>query len=387
MDRETIQDMDAVLRRAGRPRERQIVAACMVTAAQLAASLRPDETVLLIAHSGGGQLCVCAVNSGGQVALWIAPEDSWSEVRFRRWQRRFPSGYRFAGAPGGNGWSRKQLQETVKGLGIYFPTPPSRLTVIPSADLFLFPFAMVASWHPSSDVASASFLTPAATDSFLGVSAVISTAPSPQWLITTRAAAPSRHIDRRVWIGSPDTTDETLRELRKGLRWQFQAHGIRIIEGERPTGLAGASLAIVIAHGVQAEGREFHALSDGVNSFSPTEVASWLEGCACVVIAVCHGGAATAQAHSHETRGLVSAILAVGVQAVIACPWPLGSDVVRSWIPAFLQSLASGKTVDDAAFAAAGQVRKHLADAAAGVAMQVFGDGGMTVAAHIPSGD
>jgi hypothetical protein len=387
MDQAAILDMDSILRRAGRPREKQILEACTISVTQVSALLRQGETVLFLAHSGRGQLCACAVDFTGGISLWTAPEESWSEFRFHKWQLRFPSEYRFDAAPYGNGWSRTELRETVKGLGLYLPTRPTQLTIVPSADLFLFPFVLAAPWRPLALEQTDSFLLAAASDEFLGESVMISTAPSPQWLITRRATSLSNQKGRLAWIGTSDTPDQALRNLRETLKWQFQTHGIQRIEADRPTAMVGAGLAIVIAHGVQGEGSEFHALGDGINRFSPVEVASWLEKCACAVIAACHGGASTAHRHTHETRGLVSAILLAGARAVVACPWPLSTAMVAVWLPRFLQSIAAGETVTEAAFAAAKEVRSNFADGAAGAAMQVFGDGNITVSPASPDAD
>lgn len=384
LDRGAIADMDAVLKRVGRPRQRKIVSACEITAAQLAASLQPGEVVLLLSHIGSGDLCACQIRADGASWLWLAPAESWSEARFRRWQRRFPTSYRHSGAPGAAGWSREQLRETLVGLDLYLIDKSSRIIVIPTAELFLFPFALATRWHSLGFAGDDSFSLPAPGAMFLGEESLVSVVPSPQWLIANRADESTHRPARMAWVGSPQTHDGLLKELREALRWQFGAHGIELIESERPAGMAGASLAIIVAHGTRGEGREFHALGDGINQFGSAEVANWVEGCACVIVAACHGGAATEHRHSHETRGLVSAILSAGVRTVIACPWPLGADVIHTWLPGFLYAISAGATVADAAYSGATQVRANIADAAAFFALQVFGEGGLRLPVLAP---
>ena len=385
LDHGAIVDMDAVLKRVNRPQQRSIASACEITAAEFAASLKPDESALLLAHSGSGDLCACQICQDGSTLLWIAPAESWSEQKFHKWQRRFPASYEHGGAPGAAGWNREQLRATLAGLDLYLPDAPPKITIIPAAELFLFPFALGTRWFFQRTGGNHSFLLPAPGEAFLGEESFVSVAPSPQWLIAKRGTAPSTRSARTAWVGSPQTHDPVIKELREALQWQFAAHGIELIENERPISMMGGSLAILLAHGERGEGREFHALGDGINKFSPAEVANWVEGCACVIVAACHAGVATGQRHSHETRGLVSAILSAGVKTVIACPWPLGADVIRAWFPGFLQSISSGASVVEAASVGSHQVSKNVSDAAAPFAMQVFGDGLLQLPPIAPS--
>ena len=144
-----------------------------------------------------------------------------------------------------------------------------------------------------------------------------------------------------------------------------------------PAAFAGASIAVITAHGgVNPEGRYFQVVSDeGILRVTASDLANALRNVGIVILFVCSGGRADKHPGAHTTLGLARDILDHGCTAVIASPWPLDARVPSHWLPAFLKHWVQGDTLIEANFCANKAVDQIFPwDPARGLAMTIFGN-------------
>lgn len=158
----------------------------------------------------------------------------------------------------------------------------------------------------------------------------------------------------------------------------FETHGFILDEGASlPRAFAGASMAVVAAHGgVHPDGRYFQVVSDEDSlKVSAGDMPGALRNVAVVILFGCSGGRSDRHPTANTSVGLAKQILDRGCSAVIASPWPLKSTVPSHWLPAFLDAWLKGETLIAANHVANRHVDgRYALDPARGLAMIVFGD-------------
>src|SRR5690606_6036732 len=131
---------------------------------------------------------------------------------------------------------------------------------------------------------------------FVGASRAIGLAPSLTWFSAARERQATAFSTRRAWISSSDAAAEfgpTLDLLSARLAPIFAAHGFIVnTSSEIPKELAGASVAVISAHGQLTAEREYiHRISDEQGlKVSPTALAQAVTGAELVILFVCSGG-------------------------------------------------------------------------------------------------
>ena len=182
-----------------------------------------------------------------------------------------------------------------------------------------------------------------------------------------------------AWISTAEGGDsQTLPMIAERLAPTFEHYGFVVDNGPvLPSTFAGATLAIVTAHGgVHPEDRFFHAVSDeGILRVSAAGLANALRNIGVVVLFVCSGGRADKHPAANTTLGLAKQIVDRGCPAVIASPWPLDARVPSHWLPAFLTQWTAGASLIEANFQANQVVDRIFAgDPARALAMTVYGN-------------
>jgi hypothetical protein len=355
---EQLSDLNAMILRIGAPESYSLLASCETTIAELASVLGEGETVLLAAKGAGESLCVCVVTADGNKRLQRLQPAVWSEDMYVEWCRTFRNGYGRKNASGGDGWHVDEIQSSLKCITLGLSQIPEKLLIIPSASFFSFPFSLTDAYGE-----------------FLGRRTQITIAPSTAWLVSMRHAKYEGSSRRVAWLGSPQSQDDVIHDARKCIAPLLSNRGIEVINTDTPKGLAGSQLAILLVHGNKGNFDQFHAVTDGCEFYSPAEIAENLTGCNCVVVLVCYGSHVVVPARTNETRGLLTALLAVGVRSVIASAWPVTLETIQYWLPTFLTGVEKALSVGDAAHLASRDVDKYVTkDAAAWAALQVFGD-------------
>ncbi|MCP4614096.1 MAG: hypothetical protein GY845_35865 [Planctomycetes bacterium] len=179
---------------------------------------------------------------------------------------------------------------------------PTLLSIIPSANLFGFPFILA----PREQI-------------HLGESLQVAIVPSVSWLVATRSEDWSGNLSRKAWLGSSHENPAhgnlniVLRLLRNRLSPLLEEYEFEIVEGKFPNELEFSSLVVVTSHGDVGLFDYFSAVSDTAQAYSAREFASHFEGCGCVVLFVCSAGRSDAQTGSSETLGLVSELLGINI--------------------------------------------------------------------------
>lgn len=293
----------------------------------------------------------------------------WSPETFTIWEASYPRKYG-SWTPNEDPFVADEITveevfASVRSLGFGHIQQYRPIFIFPGAALFKFPFNLA----PDRDGVALYERCP------------VSIVPSPFWLWSIRQQAQPQSAQAVGWLGSPQTQDLQLIRLAQKLTPVLEANGVQVIAANVPEVAAGVPLAIAASHGGTGIGDRFQVVSDRDHEFTPDGFAGYFENCGCVVLFVCSAGVAHVKHSSTETTGLLRALFGRGVRAVVACPWPLASDVAVAWTEPFLTAIKRGNSVQDAAWAASCVVRKKpiLNHPSAWAAMHVYGDG-----AYIP---
>lgn len=283
------------------------------------------------------------------------PVKLFSLEHLRTWSREYPRRYAYSNDPNVFYTTTERLR--------FSDLPDGPTVVIPDVELQAFPPNLLY-----------------VNNNFAGQTQPISAAPSLAWL----AAAQSRRLigDGRMcaWIPTDPTksTFDALPVLAERLAQTFEVHGIAVDHApDLPASLAGASVAIIAAHGaVQPEGRYFRVVADE-HEFRATaaDLARALRNVGLVVLFVCSGARSDKHPAANTTIGLARQVLDRGCCATIGSPWPLKSFVAAYWLPEFLAKWTTGSTLVEANFAANQAVAAEFSDSPVDcLAMTVFGN-------------
>jgi len=218
-----------------------------------------------------------------------------------------------------------------------------------------------------------------AEDNFAGRTRPMAAAPSLGWLKAAGIKGVVGDGRRCVWISTAvESGNTTLAGIADRLKPTFEQYRFDIDSSPRlPIAFAGASLAVVTAHGgIQSEGRYFQVVSDeGRLRVTAADLADSLRNIGVVVLFVCSGGRTDKHPSANTTLGLAKQILDRGCAAVIASPWPLDSRVPAYWLPEFMKRWSRGERLIEANFAANQVVDEAFSyDPARGLAMTILGD-------------
>ena len=215
---------------------------------------------------------------------------------------------------------------------------------------------------------------------FAGRTQPMSSAPSVAWLAAARPVGLIGDGRLCAWIPTdPENFAMTaLSTLAHRLAPTFEQHGIAVEHARvLPASLAGASVALIAAHGgVHPEGRYFQVVADddGFRA-TTTDLARALRNVGLVILFVCSGARADKHPAADTTIGLARQVLNQGTCAVIGSPWPLNSAVPAYWLPEFLHHWTNGVTLVESNFMANRAVDAALSlNPADGLAMTVFGN-------------
>jgi len=315
-------------------------------------ALLSDESALVLVNDSKDRLCRMIVSTGNVHRPEQLEPLSWSEQRLSVWKRSYPYAYQ------DRNFTPDAVRASLEGLSpADMASFPRQVTIVPENELFGFPFSLTKSG-----------------EHFLGELTKVAVAPSLPWLVEQRRTLWEGRRKMCAWLGEPNTTDSALRLFRIESTPWLRTLGVQISKAPTPADLAHAAVAIVTAHGRLGGGRHFSAVTDTHRSFSPDELADFLEGCGCVVLCVCSGGRSDAAMGSAETHGLVPELLRRGTRAVVGPLWPIPVWLAQQWLEPFLRELRQGVAVGESAALAVESVRRNYPLPCEWGVMQVFGD-------------
>jgi len=208
----------------------------------------------------------------------------------------------------------------------------------------------------------------------LGADSRICVAPSVGWLCSTRKHDQPDSGRWTGWIGSDLSRDPVIIEAKRVLGEIMSDYGVDLIAGRSLEPVGDAALAVFVNHGVKGSFDEIRSVTDGEDHLGSGEMARVFGDCSCVILCVCHGAASITEIGARENQGMVAALLASGVRAVVAAPWTVSVDVLEYWLPEFLDAARKGCCVGDAAFAASRAVSSRFRCTLEWARMQVYGD-------------
>lgn len=333
-----------------------------ISIAQLQGCLGASEEVLIIASEPSYQPMGMLVSR--ESVEGPHPLKAWSTEAFYRWKERYKDDLKWE-QPHPNflrgidrlGPPVQEISAIVDSLSLGLDHAPQILTILPAAHLFGF------TWQLSPH-----------DGGFLVEHSSVGIAPSAAWLVAARTSTWKGNKIRKAWIGSSETKNTTLTALREVVDNCLQEHSFAVSHDLWPFDFAGSEIAFIGAHGGTGMGNYLRSIGDAVNYYSPDEFAQMLAGCGLVILAVCSGGRSDRQSGSEESLGLVAALFRTGVRCVIAPPWPLDFEIMKYWLPAFLNALALGDSAGEAAVKARDAVRQEFDHPCAWGQMHLYGD-------------
>lgn len=324
---------------------------------------RAGISVVQVGFDEDGRLVRLSTTKGRVGQAVREPDDIILEERLKQWRIKFPFSY--------------GLDEDTSNL-FYTTTADLRLSELPNGPVIISADASFQAFPPNL-----LFID----DNFAGRTRPMAAVPSLAWLGRAREARYIGNGQMCAWISTAaDGESQTLSMIAERLRPTFEAYGLRVDNGPvLPTAFAGATLAVVTAHGgVHPEGRFFQVVSDeGMLRVTAADLANALRNIGVVVLFVCSGGRADKHPAANTTLGLAKQILDRGCSAVVASPWPIDARVPSHWLPAFLECWTQGATLIEANFRANQVVDQQFAqDPARGLAMTVYGNPELALGKH-----
>jgi hypothetical protein len=336
-----------------------------VSLAKLQSIIEPNETIIVITHDSNKNICHAEINKNSLVGPKKIGQQIWSPIKYKEWRKFYPRSYG-EWIPAVGPFDKElptvqMIRGSVENLSIG-QFKQKKLLIIPDAEMFGFPFAL----SPNGN-------------RFLCEDISIGIAPSVSWLISTRSKSFVPNLTKRAWLGSPKSQDWTLLYLKDKLTPALDKFHYAIVDSESPSHLEGSDVVLAISHGGVGIADHFRTITDKVRNYAVEEFANKFKNCGCVVLFICSSGRSDNKIGTMETVGLVSALLQVGVRAVVAPPWPLHAYVAETWLPPFLESLHAGNSVGLSSNIASKEIRKRFDNPCAWAAFHVYGDQELSV--------
>ncbi len=307
--------------------------------------LTPEEIVICFAWDRQDDLNYCTLtkNNGFEIrklaAHWKGVPSEWSK------QRKFACDEQDIGL----------IARLGKDLLLPLPQDASvkRCYLLPPVNLFGFPL---------------SFLTP--KDNRVNINII----PSLEWFIQNRKRIKEECTENIVWLGSLETSDATLEELRPKIIDTLIQKNFITSEEDKPTGCSKKKTAIIACHGDFIESM---TLTDGESVFLASDFSSYFRETEVVIMFVCNAGTSTYNALWNDIDSMAEKLLANNVSCVIAPTFPITLETVTAWLERFFIYARHG--VSQAA-SMASQIMRHQNEYKMGWGnLQIYGDGNITI--------
>jgi hypothetical protein len=333
--------------------------------------------IVTLASNSANHVVVTRFHQGKLVVAQELSSDIFSLQYLNRWSKKFP--YRFADIPPEDG-ERESRAPSVRSRStipidedarFIESMEPMRLGFDLSQPTIFVANPLLQSIPPNLFLGN---------ENFAGRSVAVGSSPSLAWLHDAVTSTQTEFGQAAAWISdSGDLLDwrATLNVLAARVCDHLAAHSIPLSRSTTPPpSLRGTELAIIGAHGgLAGENRFLRVIADDAkNRIAPNELIKALYGSRVVVLFVCSGGRVDQHPFAQSTLGLPRQLVASGVEAVIASPWPLDVRVPDHWLRSFLDAWDAGETLMEANFKANAQVAARTGSPEFALAMTVYGN-------------
>lgn len=336
---------------------------------------RSGVDIVTLASNSSGEVVVTKSHQGQIVVSKVLGSEAFSLEYLKGWSKEFP--YKFASIPGEDGasagvasagGSRLPVDEDARFIAAM---EPLRLGIELDRPTIFVADPLLQSIPPNL------FLI---NDTFSGRRIAVGCAPSLTWLDSAVASYQAEFGPPAAWIsdsGDSAAWRATLNVLAERVSDHLKAYSIPLSRSTSPSrSLRGAEVAIIGAHGGLANTQRFFRVlaDDAQKRIAPEELIGALHGARIVVLFVCSGGRVDQHPFAQSTVGLPRQLLAGGVEAVVASPWPLDVRVPDYWLPSFLEAWCAGETLMEANFRANAKVAVCTGSPEFALAMTVYGN-------------
>ncbi len=309
--------------------------------------LAPDEVILCLAWDKQHVLNSCLLTPNGigefqKLSIeWCNSARTWLEERETAYDERDIS----------------KIDDILHAINIPIPNNINikRCYLLPPIDLFGFPFL---------------FLTE--KENYTSINVI----PSLTWFVRNRKKQerlPGNH-ECIAWLGSLETSDETLELLRSQIIDLLIAHEFITSEEDSPKGCANRKLSIVACHGDFISSM---TLTDGQTAFLASDFSAYFNDTQVVIIFACSAGSGTYNRLWNEIDSMAEKLLANNVACVIAPTFPISLGTVTIWLNYFLNHSIHG--VSQAALDANRILRYQNEYQMAWGNLHIYGDGNIVL--------
>ena len=301
-------------------------------AAEIALSISSEGvSVVQAGFDSSGRLVTVSTVNGHMGAPVREPDSVILGDRFMIWSKKYPYAY--------------GIDEVSVNL-FYTTTADLHLSSLPQGPVVIVPDVSFQPFPPNILYIDGEFT---------GRTQPMAMAPSLSWLQSARLKGMIGDGRLCAWISTAGGTAEsqTLSIIAERLEPTFTQHAFLVDNGPAlPAAFAGASIAVIAAHGgIHPQGRFFQVLSDeGILRVTTRDLANALRNIGVVILFVCSGGRADKHPGAHTTLGLAKDILDRGCAAVIASPWSLDARVPSHWLPIIFGTLVARRDTNRSEF-------------------------------------
>lgn len=209
---------------------------------------------------------------------------------------------------------------------------------------------------------------------FLGLTRPITNILSTEWYISACKNSESLAFSKSIWIPCSDTNFE-FHKLHSSLEDTLSNEGFHIDLNMMPENPLNSSINIICSHGAKDIAVN-QIVYPGENPLFDLDKIIGIGNI--LIFFVCHSGSYQSEFLKNNITSVVKTYISKGYSAVVAPFWSLNIDIPKVWLPAFLQTLNSGESIDKAVFNANLEVFKKFPTPAAWAAMHLYGNPHLT---------
>lgn len=208
-------------------------------------------------------------------------------------------------------------------------------------------------------------------DQFIGVMMPTANVISTELFIKTNFEEPLREDYSKAFWTPVDSGEFTFQVVLGNLEPLFQNYMFDVHCEITPAVPLNADLNIVCAHGGSniSETEWFYA-----NDKPLIETSSIVGKGKVLILLVCHSGTITQTHYDNAMHTIVKRYIQMGYSSVIAPMWSLSTDIIPTWLSAFLEHMESRDYVVDAVFKANMKIKDEYIAPSAWACLHLFGN-------------
>lgn len=162
------------------------------------------------------------------------------------------------------------------------------------------------------------------------------------------------------------------------IKYLFDDDSLLKITSLDPKNELNRDINIFISHGGKDEFYGFKSISPADNKYFIEEKSIFGTG-KIAILFICHSGSSKSSMYATKLDGLVSKVLDLGYECVLAPAWSYNVILTGIWTRSFIDSLNAGKDLSESTYHANMSVKSDYPNIGAYAAMHIFGNNGLVL--------